>query len=321
MKQLLFAIVALTLFTSHDMYLRLDTYFLQSNTEASILLYNGTFDLSENTIDRDRMADVSLVGNGKRVSVDSTQWTERDSTTVLNFTTGEAGTWVAGVSTRARNIAMEAADFNDYLEHDGVVDMLDLRRRTDQLTTDAVERYSKHVKTMFQVGDQRTADWQTTLDYPLEFVPLANPYGLHGGDELSVSLLLRGQPLADQLVYLASDSGGQGHSHGGGGEEHTHAADATQLRTDAEGKINFRIDHDGTWHLRTIHLVESREEGLTHESNWATLTFAVDHGQPHTHAENGDHDHEDGGGIPGYVYGLVSLLLVGGLFFYFKGNA
>ncbi|MEO0877395.1 MAG: hypothetical protein AAFY48_22580 [Bacteroidota bacterium] len=108
MKKLIIAFVALVLFSSHDMYLKLDSYFLQPDTAASIKLYNGTFSTSENTIDRNRMLDVSLVGNGERWTVDTTQWREEAGMTILDFTTAGAGTWVAGVSTRARNIEMEA---------------------------------------------------------------------------------------------------------------------------------------------------------------------------------------------------------------------
>ena len=133
------------------MFLKMDNYFLDPNTNAAIQLFNGTFEKSENVIDRNRMLDMSLVGNGQRIQVDSAQWTEKDSITFLNFKTGGPGTWVAGVSTAAKNIALDAKSFNDYLEHDGVVDMLEWRKENNALDHDAVEKYSKHVKTIFQV--------------------------------------------------------------------------------------------------------------------------------------------------------------------------
>jgi len=70
MKKIVLALIAVVVFSSHDMYLKLDTYFLQPNTSARIQLFNGTFDNSDNAIARDRMADVSLVGNGTRTAVD-----------------------------------------------------------------------------------------------------------------------------------------------------------------------------------------------------------------------------------------------------------
>ncbi len=346
MKKIVLLLIAFTVFSSHDMYLKLDTYFLQPNTTASIQLFNGTFENSDNTIARNRMLDVSLVGNGNRSSVDTAQWSEVDNTTILNFKTGAAGTWVAGVSTRARTIEMAAADFNDYLEHDGVLDMLDWRKGHNALDEDAVEKYSKHVKTIFQVGEQLTDDWQTKLGYPIEFIPLSNPYDLHPGHSMQVQLFWQGKPLANQLVYIGSKEREHEHKHN---DEHTdeanhhhdheasadhdhdheeaneaaadHHHDLTQVRTDADGKLTLDVEHKGIWYLRTIYLIESEGEGLTHESNWATLTFEVGEGHSHEH-EHGAHSHDEEAalGIPSYVYWLGSAVLVIGLFFAFNSR-
>ncbi|MBX2964189.1 MAG: DUF4198 domain-containing protein [Cyclobacteriaceae bacterium] len=326
MKRVLSGALLVLVLSSHDMFLKMDGYFLRPNTENTIKLFNGTYETSENVIARNRMLDVSLVGNGKRIVVDSTQWYERDNITHLRFQSGSEGTWVAGVSTKPRNIALAAKDFNHYLEHDGVLDMLTWRTENNALEDDAVERYSKHVKTIFQVGDALSMDWKTVLDYPLEFVPLENPYDIHPGHALPVQLLFGGKPLANQLVYVghevtASEHSGHGHSHADG-TDHSHEhgtteeadhqhADIEQLRTDDHGIIRIAIAAKGIWYLRTIYLVHSQEEGLTHESNWATLTFAV--GDGHVH----EHSHGESG-IPSYVYWIASLLLVIGLFFWFN---
>jgi uncharacterized GH25 family protein len=364
MKNKIFLLFALLLFCSHDMYLKLDSYFLEPDAQAAIELFNGTFEKSENVIARNRMADVSLVGNGRRIAVDSTQWSERDSITILRFKTGQAGTWVAGVSTLPRTIEMTAADFNSYLEHDGVLDMLEWRKANNALDQNAAEEYSKHVKTIFQVGDQTSEDWKTPLGYPIEFVPMQNPYDLHPGHSLEVQLLWQGKPLANQLVYAGPPTGVHshepaGHTHeatadhqhehaaehthgetgahsheqedehthttagaqeqpqGGGAEEgHTHTL-VKPLRTDSDGLVKVDLTAEGVWYLRTIYLTPSEKPGLTHESNWATLTFAIGEGYSHTH-DGESHSHGEDGGIPSYAYWIGSLILLIALFFWFK---
>jgi len=313
MKKIAILFVAFLLFSSHDMFLKQSSHFLSPNTDATIQLFNGTFAESENFITRDRMIDVSLVGNGKRTAVDTSQWTNEGNTTVLSFTTGEAGTWVAGVSTRARNIEMTGEDFNGYLEHDGILDMLTWRKENDALEEEAVEKYSKHVKTIFQVGDQKTEDWNVELAYPIEFIPLSNPYELKIGEELPVKLLFQGEPLANQLVYVGSDTA-HDHSHDhdhAEGADHDHSHGTTQLRTDANGQLRMKVTAVGEWYLRTIHLVHSEEEGLTHESNWATLTFEVQEESEEVMEEQ-DADYQSNE-LPTYVYwigGLVMLLVL-----------
>lgn len=317
MKKILLLFAAFVLFSSHDMFLKIRTFFLQPHTAASIHLYNGTFEKSANTIARQRMKDVSLAGNGARSHPDTSQWSELDSViTVLNIKTGEAGTWVAGLSTHPNQIALSAKEFNEYLEHDGVLDMLDWRRQNNALDKDAVEKYAKHVKAIFQVGDKKTNDWQTVLGYPIEFVPLGNPYTLKPGDSLKVKLLWDGQPLPNQLVYVGSDGGKHGHSHDKTGHDHdkggeTHSHNATQLRTDTGGTVSVPLTNDGQWYLRTIHMVLSNEPGLTHESNWATLTFEV---APH----KGTHSHEHRHGLPAWVYWTLGIALLAGLIRWYR---
>ena len=389
---------AILICLSHDMYLKMDTYFLSAYEDASIKLYNGTFALSENVIDRNRMLDATIVGPGGRVAVDTTQWYEKDSITILQFKTGEPGTYIAGVSTRARNIELPADKFNEYLKHDGVLDMLNEREEKQILDQDAIEKYSKHVKAVFQVGDSLSTHWGTVLGYPVEFVPQSNPYALHTGDSLVVKLLWQGSPLVNQLVYADYEKATHHHSHDGSSHthdtesqehisnvhsntshehteehEHEHAHDdlkhshkhdthehkhdeqhgdtaehshahehegkthehqhnthkhahnssenephthtkGQKLRTDNEGNVTLNLTDDGLWYLRTIYMQNRSEEGLTHESNWATLTFEV----KHTHKENSEHSHTHEEGIPTYVFVIGSVLIILLLFFLFN---
>ena len=321
-----YLLLALILLCSHDLYIKMETYFLQPDQPATLSLYNGTFEKSENIITRDRMLDASLVAQGKRIAIDSAQWKDQDSTiTQLTFNTGAAGTYVVGVATKARNIALSAEKFNSYLEHDGVLDMLERRTIDSVLDQDALESYQKHVKAIYQVGDVKTNDWNTVLGYPIEFVPLVNPYEKYSGETFEVQLLLDGKPLANQLVYAnhlksahdhTHEQDGTSHSHDDATEGHTHTS-GQQLRTNDQGIVNVNLPEDGIYYLRTIHMVKVTDaEELTHRSKWATLTFEVSHKHDagtHTHD---DHRHEDG--IPTWVFVVGSLLIIGVLFLVFR---
>ncbi len=326
-RTLLFAIL-IVLFSNHDLYLKMDSYFLEANQEARISLYNGTFEKSENIITRDRILDASIVHKGERKSIAQSLWKDQDSTiTYFDFKGGEAGTFVAGVSTKERNIALSAEKFNDYLKHDGVLDMLTYRKENKLMNEDALEAYQKHVKAIFQVGGEKTDDWKTVLGYPIEFVPKENPYNKYSGEKIDVQLLLDGSPAVNQLVYADYISTAKGHSHDSSNHNHSHSnneehshTSGQQLRTDKNGIIKVDLPHDGIYYLRTIHMVPLKNEGnLTHRSKWATLTFEVSHKHgldTHTHES---HDHEDG--IPTWVFILGSILLVGILFLLFRKKA
>lgn len=254
---------------AHDLFLKLDAYLLSPNSAVTIALYNGTFVQSENTIARDRMLDVSIVGpDDTVVHPDTTQWRDQDQTTMLEFRTGEPGTYVVGVSTAPRMIKLTGEEFNEYLEHDGILDHLELRHANSTLNEPASERYSKHVKAVFQVGDVQSSAYNYRLGYPIEIVPLNNPYRLTVDDSLHILVLLRDAPLGRQLVYASYE----GHYRRNADEGY---AEAVHTRTDAAGMATIPLVAAGQWYVRLIHMEELDEPDVTHESNWATLTFAV----------------------------------------------
>ena len=343
LRRPIYWLLSIMVLCSHDLYIKMETYFLQPNQEVTLSLYNGTFEKSENIITRDRMIDASVVSQGQRIPINADQWKDKDSTiTQLNFNTGEAGTYLVGVSTKARNIELTAEKFNSYLKHDGVLDMLEQRTNDSLLNQDAVESYEKHIKAIYQVGNNKTSDWSTILGYPIEFLPQSNPYEKYSGEKLEVQLLLDGKPLPNQLVYADYIKSADRHTHGDHthehdekkhSHEHSHDEDKNhhhddkskpeeghthtsgqQLRTNDQGIVTVNLPEDGIYYLRTIHMTRVTDsDKLTHRSKWATLTFEVSHKHD---ASTHTHDHEDG--IPTWVFVLGSLVIIGLLFFVFR---
>jgi uncharacterized GH25 family protein len=263
------ALLALIALSAHDMFLKMTDYYVSANSAIQISLMNGTFDKSENVINRDRMQDVSvLFPTGEITHPEKTQWIEQGTETILRLNTKSDGTYIAGVSTLPKMIELSAKDFNEYLKHDGVLDVLEGRMKSGEDAKTVNEKYSKHVKIIFQAGDKTTETYKKQLGYPVEFIPVVNPYNLKVGDEFSAQLLQNGKPVANQLVY---GSHGKFHGHA---EDGSHL-EAVKTRTDKKGIVKFKLTEAGEWYLRTIVMEKSNEKGVDYESNWSTLTFAV----------------------------------------------
>ena len=261
---LLLALTATALF-AHDLFIKPDSYFVEPNSSATIPILNGTFELSENSITADRVLDVSIAAGGKRHTPPIDSWSagEEQDTTYLRVETKSPGTYVIGASTRHREFSLSAADFNAYLEHDGIPDVLEARRREGELEKDVRERYGKHVKAIVQVGNERTDDYSVRLGYSAEIVPLMNPYALSAGDDIVVQCLVDGEPVSGQLAIL-------------GGQSADSMIAERIGRTDESGKIRFTIDRPGHWYIKFINMVKLESSpDIDYESKWATLTFAV----------------------------------------------
>lgn len=258
--------------SAHDLFLKLGSYFLAPHAEAEAWLMNGTFRESEAGVARDRMADVRVVGPAADdvARPPAAAWRDTASRSVLRFRTGAPGTYVLGVSTRPRPIELTGEQFDDYLAHDGILDVLERRRETGRAGTPAREIYAKHVKAVVQVGETRSEAWREPLGYPIEIVPLENPYRLAAGDTLPVRVLEEGEPVAGQLVYAARE-GWKPPADAGPGER-----EPVRVRTDADGEARLPLREAGRWYARLIHMERTPErEDVDYVSKWATLTFEV----------------------------------------------
>ena len=253
---------------AHEMFLKPDNSRQAPDTPQVLRLINGTFDKSENAITRDRMADVSIVANGKVTKPRPSDWRDDENSSYLDYNSGEVGTHVIGVSTKARIITMSPDEFIAYLKHDGVLDTLTTFEANNTLA-EVRERYSKHIRTIVQVGDERTDSYAAKLGYPIEIILDQNPYELRFGDDVGFQVLYNGEPVVGQLVR-ASYEGFHGHDNSGG---HINSYD---MRTDENGRAKFLLNNKALWYIALIHMEKIDDPEADYESNWATITFRVD---------------------------------------------
>ncbi len=267
-KRMLFAgllsLVLMATALAHDLFLKPDSFFAKVNSKVAIGVLNGSFLESEGAVSFARLKDVSVVSpSGARTNPQETDFTKNETTSFLNLETKEPGTYVVGLSTLTREIDLEGKDFNEYLEHDGIPDTLAERKEKRELDKKVRERYSKHVKTIFQAGETQTESYKTVLGYPVEIVPQQNPYKLKAGGSFAFLCLMDGKPLANQYVMSGyEDAGGK-----------VNAGEA--VRTDKKGIAKIKLAGAGKWYIRFINMTRLDDPKLNYESKWATLTFQV----------------------------------------------
>lgn len=123
------------------------------------------------------------------------------------------------------------------------------------------ELYTKHEKTFVRVGQPGSDDqsWSEPVGSALEIIPEKDPTALWAGDEFPVRVLKNGQPYPDFALNAVAAGEAKGETR----------------RTDAEGRITFRLIKAGTWLLRGTDLHQSAREDAEWESDFATLTLEV----------------------------------------------
>jgi uncharacterized GH25 family protein len=257
------AAVLVPMVAAHDLYLKLDSFFVTVNQQISVKILNGSFTDSEGAVSFQRLKDVSVVSPaGSRTNPKETDFTKNEKTSFLNLQPAEEGNYVVGLSTMEREIDLKAKDFNEYLTEDGIPDTLDERKRKKELTKDVRERYSKHVKIIFQAGGRQTDNYKTVLGYPVEIVPQNNPYTLKPGDTFEFLCLKNGQPLVNQFVMTGRDEKGR-------------LVAGENVRTDKKGIAKIKLGGSGKWYVKFIQMTRLTDPKLNYESKWATLTFEI----------------------------------------------
>ena len=253
-----------TVLEAHDLFLTLRDYFVPAQSDVRVIGLNGTFAKSENSIDRVRIADLSVVTPGGRRQLDTAAVTAEGPRTVIRLRTEAEGTYLAGLATKPSELSQTAENFNKYLAEEGIGPTLADRKRTGELGKPAREQYSKHVKILFQVGKTRTDGWNALLGYPVEIVPMRNPYTVTPADTLRFRILVDGaaSPAGQEVIAGGRTAAGV-------------LRKERLLKTDAQGQVTVPPGPAGVWYVKFIRMTRTRQPGIDYISQWATLTFAV----------------------------------------------
>lgn len=120
------------------------------------------------------------------------------------------------------------------------------------------ESYRKHSKTFVRVGDANTdASWREPVGMFLEIVPDKDPTALRTGDDFPVRVLKNGEPFANFSLGIVAEDDPKG----------------SIKKTDATGRVSFRLNKGGRWLLRGTDLRKSDKKDVDWESDFTTLTI------------------------------------------------
>lgn len=171
--------------------------------------------------------------------------------------------WVV-VETAKTFIEIEADHFNDYLAHEGLTQVSEMRAAAGQSQRSGREIYSKYCKTALNGHGGTLAFLDAPVGLPIEIVPV-NGGPVRTGESLAVRVLVDKSPAPGVQIRA---------SH----QPATHSGQATSsvVRTDGNGYASIQLDRPGLWRLHTIAMVPHQDSGVADwESLWASLTFRL----------------------------------------------
>ncbi len=243
---------------AHDMWIEPTTFFPQSGQIVSLRLRVG-----QDLLGDPLLLDPSLVnqfvvsdGDGVRPVV---RRDGRDPAGLVRLTT--PGVHVIGYRSNPSTIEIPADTFNQYLKEEGLDAVSAQRARRNETRAPAREIFSRCAKSLVFSGAAAAVQGDRPLGFTLELVAERNPYGLRADQDLPVRLTYESRPLGGALVIAIN---------------RLNPADKMSARTDADGRVRFKLRHDGMWLIKAVHMVPAPPDAHAEwASFWASLTFEM----------------------------------------------
>jgi len=171
------------------------------------------------------------------------------------------GLLVVGYRSNPSDVQLTAEKFNQYLKEEGLDAVAAARARRNETTARVRESFARCAKSLVLAGEAGEAQGDRQLGFTLELVAETNPYAIRTGQDLPIRLTYENHPLAGALVVAINRQ---------------NPSEKLSARTDADGRVRFRLPRGGMWLVKAVHMVAA-PAGADADwvSFWASLTFEM----------------------------------------------
>ena len=244
---------------AHDVWMQTDRYVVPVGTAVPYRIFvgHGAFREAWN-VGHSRIAGMKSIGENSSLELKPSV----AEAGVIRF--DKPGAYIVAMTSTFANSDLPALRFNEYAKAEGLTAALQLRDRLGQAGQNGRELYTRRTKMLVRVGAVRGA--QPVLTRPvglsLEIVPALDPFTVHRGRALPLSIFYNGRALAGatvKLTNLAND-----------------AAPVAIRVTDGQGQVVFAHPGAGNWQFNVIWtrpLIGNRDAEF--ETTFSSMTFGI----------------------------------------------
>lgn len=250
---------------SHDYWLGPEPYFLPARGGMALVRLHVGDKLKseeERPLQKDRTPRFQLFSSGEMLDL-LTQGREGGKP-VAQLRLTKPGNYLAAMERAPTEIKLEAQKFTAYLREERLGQIIAARASANESGKEGRERYSRHLKTLLQVGNVQDSIYRRALGHKLEIIPQTNPYSLRRGDDLTVQVLFEGQPLQQAAVFAHNRRAGR--------------VSTQRATTDDFGRATMNFNRRGEWLVRLVHMrrcVAADCGDIEWESFWSTYSFGM----------------------------------------------
>ena len=244
---------------AHDFWIEPSSYQVPAGAKVTIRFRVGEhFRGDPLPLDPQRVVVFSHFGPKTETPVKGVHGLDPAGVTILD----EPGLHLIAYRSTSSSVTLDPEEFEAYLRAEGLQRIIEERSRRNEREARGRELFARCVKSLLRTpGSGEETGFDRVLGFPAELVPDTNPYRLDVGDELSVRVLSKGQPLAGALVTAYP---------------HAEPSRPIRQRSDANGRVTLRLGRAGPWLVKSVHMERIEEsEQADWQSWWASLTFEL----------------------------------------------
>ncbi|HIK91851.1 MAG TPA: DUF4198 domain-containing protein [Planctomycetes bacterium] len=247
---------------AHDYWLQPQQYFLSPDESTAVQLFVGDHFVSESerSFHAKKTTAFQMISKNGTVNLKAKVTDGRKP--VCTITPTQSGNHLVVMERDWSHIELKAEKFDNYLKHEGLSNIVELRRKAGEENAVGRERYCRYLKALVQVGGRFDETYKQRIGHRLEILPQANPYLLDEADSLTVLVLFDGEPLRGAQVAAYN--------------RHSDDTKTQEARTGEDGQVKFTLDRSGLWLIRLVHMQRCNGvPDIEWESFWAAYSFQM----------------------------------------------
>jgi uncharacterized GH25 family protein len=178
----------------------------------------------------------------------------------LQFSMFEEGTVMVVFNNVNTFIELNPEKFEEYLVEDGLTNALDYRKQNNETDSNGREWYQRSVKTIVQVGNNKTEIFKKQTSLPLDIIPLSHPYAVAAKQTMKMKVLFNKQPLSNQKVRVWNKM--------------PDGVTDSSYTSNENGEISFTVSPKGEWMVSCVNMVRLENDAKAQwQSYWGSCTW------------------------------------------------
>jgi len=171
------------------------------------------------------------------------------------------GTTLIVMQTSGNTVKYTAAEFNAFLNDNGLDEAISRRKNTNSTNNPATESFTTYEKLLVPVGNSKDNSFATVVGLPLEIIPDKNPLALKKGDVVHFKVLFQGKPLFGAKVRIWN--------------YYDHLTTTQNIFTQQDGTIEMTISGAGSWLINVVKMIPAKDGNSEWQSYRGSLMFGI----------------------------------------------